>query len=418
MVYLNNAATSFPKPPSVVQAMTEALANAPVSALRSNLSESDGVLTDLRRKLGTLFHIADYERIYFCSSATDAVNRVLGGLRLSSIKAAKDNHNSVLRPLMNDTRYLTTTDLEGKLDTRPLPPSNLEGEQSYLDVSGTRAVSPSFGGDLVLKRTKSSTGEAGTGTGEAGTGTGEAPALILPHCSNVTGEIHDIRQICHEAHRQGRLVMVDAAQSAGCIPIDVDGWGIDILVFTGHKALFGPTGTGGYYVRRGIDLRPTQWGGTGRDSSVIRYDDGDWEYEVGTQNAVGLAGLRAGVDYVLERGVENIFRRLQTETLWLIHALQEMPRVKVYSAQDDAVQGPVVSFNIEGLHPADVGYILQNSYGITVRTGLHCAPLIHEDLGTQPDGTVRASLSDFTTHEDLIALAEAVGDICQSLKRK
>ncbi len=381
----------------MVQAVTEALANAPVSALRSNLAESDDVLTDLRRKLGTLFHIADYERIYFCSSATDAVNRVLGGLRLSSIKAAKDNHNSVLRPLMNDTRYLTTTDLEG--------------EQSYHAVSGTRAVSPSFGGDLVLKRTKSSTGEAGTGTGEA-------PALILPHCSNVTGEIHDIRQICHEAHRLGRLVMVDAAQSAGCIPIDVDGWGIDILVFTGHKALFGPTGTGGYYVRRGIDLRPTQWGGTGRDSSVIRYDDGDWEYEVGTQNAVGLAGLRAGVDYVLERGVENIFRRLQTETLWLIHALQEMPRVRVYSARDDAAQGPVVSFNIEGLHPADVGYILQNSYGITVRTGLHCAPLIHEDLGTQPDGTVRASLSDFTTHEDLVALAEAVGDICQSLKRK
>ena len=399
MVYLNNAATSFPKPPSVVQAVTEALANVPVNALRSNLAESDDVLTDLRRKLGTLFHIADYERIYFCSSATDAVNRVLGGLRLSSIKAAKDNHNSVLRPLMNDTRYLTTTDLEG--------------EQSYHAVSGTRAVSPSFGGDLVLKRTKSSTGEAGTGTGEA-----PAPALILPHCSNVTGRVHDVRRVAEEAHRQGRLVMVDAAQSAGCIPIDVDGWGIDILVFTGHKALFGPTGTGGYYVRRGIDLRPTQWGGTGRDSSVIHYDDGDWEYEVGTQNAVGLAGLRAGVDYVLERGVENIFRRLQTETLWLIHALQEMPRVRVYSAQDDAVQGPVVSFNIEGMHPADVGYILQNSYGITVRTGLHCAPLIHEDLGTQPDGTVRASLSDFTTHEDLVALAEAVGDICQSLKRK
>ncbi len=389
MVYLNNAATSFPKPPSVVQAVTEALANAPVNALRSNLAESDDVLTDLRRKLGTLFHIADYERIYFCSSATDAVNRVLGGLRLSSIKAAKDNHNSVLRPLMNDTRYLTTT--------------NLEGEQSYHAVCRTRAVSPSFGGDLVLKRTKSSTGEA---------------LLILPHCSNVTGRIHDVRRVAEEAHRQGRLVMVDAAQSAGCIPIDVDGWGIDILVFTGHKALFGPTGTGGYYVRCGIDLRPTQWGGTGRDSSVIRYDDGDWEYEVGTQNAVGLAGLRAGIDYVLERGVENIFRRLQTETLWLIHALQEMPRVRVYSARDDAAQGPVVSFNIEGLHPADVGYILQNSYGITVRTGLHCAPLIHEDLGTQPDGTVRASLSDFTTYEDLIALAEAVGDICQSLKRK
>lgn len=365
MIYLNNAATSYPKPPSVVQAMTEALEHAPKSALRSNLTDSDDVLSGLRQQLGRLFHINDWNRIFFCSSATDAINRVLGGLRLSTIEVSRDNHNSVLRPLMNDTRPRT----------------------SHFALT------------------------------------------IVPHCSNVTGEIHNIKRVCQEAHAQGRIVMVDAAQSAGSIPIDVDGWGVDILVFTGHKALFGPTGTGGYYVRRGIDLRPTQFGGTGRDSSIIRYEEGDWEYEVGTQNLVGLTGLSAGVAYVLQRGVENIYHHLLEETLWLIKALKSIKGVRVYERcdskgvntlsleeeSDDEHRGSVVSFNIEGLKPSDVGYILQNSYNITVRTGLHCAPLIHEDLGTAPLGTVRASLSCFNTRADIETLVDAVSNITSSL---
>ena len=213
------------------------------------------------------------------------------------------------------------------------------------------------------------------------------------------------------------LVLLDAAQSAGCIPIQAEEWEVDIIVFTGHKGLFGPQGTGGFYIRPSVSLRPTQFGGTGRDSSIIRYEDGDWEYEVGTPNIPGLAGLKAGVEYVLQVGVETIFGQLQQQTQWLIAQLKGIPKIRLYNGgyHGGESQGPVVSFNIDGLKPADVGYILQNAYGITTRTGLHCAPLIHQQLGTAPWGTVRVSLSYHTTQDDLQALVDALQDICQGL---
>ena len=321
-------------------------------------------MTELRQKLGRLFHISDWERIFFCSSATDAINRIVDGLKLHSYDYSIDSHNSVLRPLANKEQYLG------------------DGRLAHYD------------------------------------------ALFLNHCSNVTGEICNIGrewqnyQIVNRQSGNRQLLILDVAQSAGCIPIDVDGWGVDILVFTGHKGLYGPMGSGGYYVRRGIDLRPSQFGGTGRDSSIIEYGDGDeWEYEVGTQNLPGLAGLMAGVDYVLERGVENIRTKEQQLTQWLINELRDIDKVQLYVAPTADVQGPVVSFNIQGLNPSDVGYILQNSYGITVRTGLHCSPLIHHRLGTEKFGTVRASLSDFTTQQDLQTLVQAVNEISASLVR-
>lgn len=369
MVYLNNAATSWPKPPSVIEAVTAALVCEPVSALRSNRKElgianphQQDLMTELRQKLGRLFNINDWERIFFCSSATDAINRILDGLRFRSYDYAIDSHNSVLRPLANRISHC----------------------DSFTD---------------------------------------EYCGLFLNHCGNVTGEICDVwhewqnYQIENHKSYNRQLLILDAAQSAGCIPIDVDGWGVDILVFTGHKGLFGPMGTGGYYVRRGIDLFPSQFGGTGRDSSIIKYGDGDeWEYEVGTQNLPGLAGLMAGVDYVLERGVENIRAKERQLTQWLIDELRSIDKVQLSVAPTADTQGPVVSFNIQGLNASDVGYILQNSYGITVRTGLHCAPLIHHRLGTEKFGTVRVSLSDFTTRQDLQALVQAVREISASLR--
>lgn len=352
MIYLNNAATSFPKPQSVIKAVEEALENQPLSPFRSNSSDSIDVLGDLRKKLGRLFNIADSERIFFALNATDATNRVLGGISCRSLDFSLTNHNSVLRPLANNF-----------------------------------TVSDSGQYDLTLQN----------------------------HCSNITGEIIDVERVCHDAHRRGQIVLLDTAQSAGCIPIDADGWGIDILIFTGHKSLLGPMGTGGYYVRRGINLRPAEFGGTGRDSTVVKYDGDDWEYEVGTQNLPGLAGLSAGVDYVLTRGVDNIFKKERGLTLWAIAELAKINHVVLFNSPDAERQGPVFSFNIDGLLPSDVGYILLNSYGINVRTGLHCAPLINRQLGTMPYGTVRVSVSDFTTQEELKALVEAVGEIASSL---
>ena len=368
MVYLNNAATSYPKPPSVVKAVVEALETMPASALRSSLSAGDDTIISLREDLATLLHVSHPDRIFFTSGATDSLNRLIGGLSFQHALVTTDNHNSVLRPIENLKRIEHL-----KFPENPDHLGNLENP-----------------------------------------GKKHPALLILPHCSNVTGGIHDIAAICQKAHQQDILVMLDAAQSAGCIPIDAEKWNVDIIAFTGHKALFGPQGTGGYYIRPGISLRPTIFGGTGRDSSIIRYDDGDWEYEVGTLNMPGLAGLKAGVEYVLKEGVETIFGQLHEQIKWLIAQLKSIPRVRLYR-QGEEPQGPVVSFNIDGLKPADVGYILQNAYGITTRTGLHCAPLIHQQLGTTPWGTVRVSLSHLTTDNDLQTLVNAVQDICKGI---
>ncbi len=352
MIYLNNAATSYPKPPSVIKAVREALENPPVSPFRSNDEEGIDLMGDLRIKLGQLFHISDTDRIFFALNATDATNRVFNGLSCNSYDFSPNNHNSILRPLANNF---------------------------FTSKSGKYSLT------------------------------------IQNHCSNVTGEIIDAEKLCTKAHTRNQLFMLDTAQSAGCIPIDVDKWGVDILIFTGHKSLLGPMGTGGYYVRRGVDLRPAEFGGTGRDSSVIKYEGNNWEYEVGTQNLPGLAGLRAGVEYVLGRGVENIYEKEHQMTLKVISELSKIDNVILYTAPNADSQGPVFCFNIKGLLPSDVGYILLNSYDINVRTGLHCAPLINEKLGINHYGTVRISLSDFTTADELRTLVRAVSQIASSL---
>ena len=375
MIYLNNAATSYPKPPSVISAVADTLRDMPDSSLRSSRPTGPDLLTAVRQRLGQLFHIADHERIFMASGATDAINRIIGGLCLSQVIVTNDNHNSVLRPLYNQEI-----------------PCNL----TLLPTGGQSLISDALQDISMPVHTEGHT------------------LLILPHCSNVTGAIHDVATLCQKAHEKGMLVMVDASQSAGCIPIDVDGWGIDILVFTGHKSLLGPQGTGGYYVNRSIRLRPTLFGGTGSRSDIISYPDGAWEYEPGTPNLPGIAGLKAGIDYVLERGVEKIFQQGQQQTDWLIQQMRAIPKVRLHS-QGGASQGPVISLTIEGLHPSDAGYILLNSYGIVVRTGLQCSPLIHRELGTHPDGTLRVSLSCHTTKDDLQALVDALHDISDSL---
>ena len=365
MIYLNNAATSYPKPQSVIDAVSHAMQAAPPNSLRSTAMQGDDLLMQLRESLGQLLRINDSDRIFLTSGATDAINRIITGLGAVRIVATTDNHNSVLRPIHNlpDVQEVLMTD-----DIDHLPKGTVNEDTLW----------------------------------------------IVNHCSNVTGEIRDIETLCAKAHDLGMMVMVDASQSAGCIPVDVNAWGVDILVFTGHKALMGPQGTGGYYVRHGIDLRPSVYGGTGRDSTIIDYTDETWEYEVGTPNMPGLAGLKAGIDYVMNISPATILKQENTLANILIQQLRGIDRVTVYSPGGQR-QGPVVSFNIEGLFPSDAGYILQNSYGITLRTGLHCAPLIHKKTGTYPHGTLRASLSCYNTHEDINALVDAVRDISKSL---
>ena len=380
MIYLNNAATSWPKPDAVTEAMTTALRQSPPSAYRSTESSADTLGDTLRQRLATLLGISHPDRIFFSSGATDSLNRLLMGLSLADkpILVTATEHNSVLRPLWNHPLL--------RRQTQVIPCDN-HGEVHISTVE-----------DIVKKYANSTGG-----------------LLVLNHCSNVTGHIQNVAAVCHLAHRYGMMVLVDVSQSAGCMTVDADGWNCDALVFTGHKALLGPQGIGGYYLRPNIPFTPLLYGGTGRNSSRLSYDDGNYEYEVGTPNTPGMAGLLAAVGYVLEYGVRCIEEKTQQLTHLLINKLRAIHGVTVYclksKVKEYGRQGPVVSFNIQGLASSDAGYILANSYDIILRSGLHCSPLIHHYLGTTDGGTLRASLSVMNTEEEVSALIDAIGEV-------
>ncbi len=384
MIYLNNAATTYPKPRSVNQALVAAWQLPPESPFRSSsFKEGNDVMSVCRKNLGLLLGISNFERIYFSSGATDSINRIFGGLELSGLPVVitSTEHNSVLRPLFNN----------------PILAENIH----VVDCDGNGKVSPDDIESVLAECSKSKNLRNVSCSG----------LLILNHCSNVTGAVQEAKRIGEICHKYGFLFMLDVSQSAGCIPIKADSWGVDLLVFTGHKSLFGPQGTGGYYAIKEIMLKPYLFGGTGLDSSRIVYEDSnDYEYEVGTQNIVGIAGLNAGVEYVLGRGIEHIESEEIEKMTRMYDSLSKNPNVTLYGNIQDN-RGPVMSFNVKGMKPSDVGYILQNAYDITVRTGLHCSPLIHRALHTEKEGTVRVSISDLTSWSDVEGFLNAVNEI-------
>lgn len=375
MAYLNNAATTYPKPQSVTDALTAAWVSPPVTPYRSNDPAGRGDLFDrCRRNAGQLLGLADTERIFFTGGATDALNRLFGGLDLAGrpVVVTETEHNSVLRPLFN----------------RPDRADN-----------PVRVVPCDESGRVSAETVK-----------EVLAGLPEEGLFVLNHCSNVTGAVQDVRAISEAVHRRRYRLLLDVSQSAGCLPVRGDEWEVDMLAFAGHKNLFGPLGTGGCYVRRDVPLRPLFYGGTGVDSHRLLYEDGDYEYEVGTQNALGIAGLNAGIEFVLRRGVDRIMEEGERHIRRIRRVLATLPNVRVYG--DEAVcRGPLLSFNIERMNPEDVAYILENGYHVTLRAGLHCSPLIHQALGTESRGTLRVSLSCLTPPKDIDRFLEAVEEI-------
>ncbi len=362
MIYLNNAATTYPKPQCVTDAYTAAFSAPPAGQFRSSgQGRGQDIFTRCRENLGRLFGIGDPERIYFTSGATDALNQLFHGLerRGKKILTTQTEHNSVLRPLYNGIA-------EG-------------AEVEIVPCGRFGRVSP----EEAEKRITPDTG-----------------MIVLNHCSNVTGMIQDAARFGKIAKRHGLLFLLDASQSAGCIPIDCDAWHADALVFTGHKGLFGPQGTGGYFLRKGVGLRPYRYGGTGRDSSRLTYGDEEYEYEAGTQNGHGIPALNAGVEYILERGVEQIAEEEQRLMGLLYDGLSDIRGVTVYGEKGENL-GPVLSLNLAGLRPSELAYILQNGYETVVRAGLHCAPLIHQAMGTEEHGTVRISISALTKEQEV-----------------
>ncbi|MCS7178666.1 MAG: aminotransferase class V-fold PLP-dependent enzyme [Anaerolineae bacterium] len=382
MIYLDNAASSWPKPPQVLAAMarflTEVGANPGRSGHRLSV-EAGRVVYAAREAVAELFNISDPLRVVFGLNATEGINLALQGLLRPGdhVVTSSMEHNSVMRPLRALER-------EGVAIT--VVPCSPEG-----------ALDP----QAVLAALRPNT-----------------RMVVLNHASNVTGTLLPVVEVGRALRQMnGPLLLVDAAQSGGAIPIDMQTSGIDLLAFTGHKSLYGPTGTGGLIIGERVPLeefRPLIRGGTGSRSE--REEQPDFlpdRYESGTPNGVGLAGLAAGVRWVLEQGVEAIRAREVEFNQYLSDGLRGIPNVIVYGPPDARLRTAIVSFNIAGMEPSEVGRRLDEEYGILCRAGLHCAPAAHRTIGTFPSGTVRFSLGAFSTREDVEAALHAVARLAR-----
>jgi cysteine desulfurase/selenocysteine lyase len=379
MIYLDHAATAFSRPPEVREAMVRFLDHVAANPGRSGhrLSiEAAEILYEVREAVAELFHAPDPLRIVFGLNATEALNQALAGLlrRGDHVIASSIEHNSVMRPLRAleaDGVAVTVVACSG---AGLLDPADVE-----------RALRP------------------------------ETRMIVLNHASNVVGTVLPVAEVGRIARAHGAVLLVDAAQTAGAWPIDVQAENIDLLAFTGHKSLLGPTGTGGLVIGERVDpnrLRPLRCGGTGsaseRESQPEFLPD---RFESGTPNTLGLAGLGAAVRWLLDRGVESVRAHEAALTRRLIEGLSAIAGVRVHGTGDAARQTGAVSFTIAGRSVAEVGYELDDSFGIMSRVGLHCAPAAHQTIGTFPEGTVRFSLGAFSTADEVEQALEAVGRI-------
>ena len=380
MIYFDNAATSWPKPPGVAEAMVHFLNHVGANPGRSGhrLSvEAARIVHQARELVAQLMNVADPLRVVFGANATEALNLALKGYLHPGdhVLTSSMEHNSVMRPL----RALAAGQCERPIELTVVPCS----PQGFLDPAHMEAA--------VRPNTR---------------------LIVLNHASNVCGSLLPVRDVGAIARRHGCLLLVDAAQTAGAYPIDLEADKIDLLAFTGHKALGGPMGTGGLIIGQRVDIAriaPLKQGGTGSRSE--REEQPDFlpdMFESGTANAVGLAGLAAGVRWVLDRSVEAI-RQYEVElSQRLIDGLHEIPSVTVYGGLDATCQAATVSFNVAGLQSSEVGLRLDEEYDIVCRVGLHCAPAAHKTLGTFPTGTVRFGLSALNTRDQVGLALQAV----------
>jgi len=379
-VYFDNAATSYPKPQAVHDFMREFYSTCGGNPGRTGLGGASGridqIVSQTRKMLCELFGGNDPKRLTFCNNATDALNQIIQGMLSPGdhVVTSRLEHNSVLRPLYHKEQAK-------------------EIEVTYIPFDGDGYISPNDVKSAVRTNTK---------------------LVLLNHASNVTGAVQPLAEtgkICRDA---GAYFAVDASQTAGIAKIDAREMNIDLIAFTGHKSLLGPVGIGGIYTGENVPIRATRFGGTGVHSELRTHpEDFPYRLECGTLNILGVAGLYSGQIWLKEQGIEQIHAREMD--LWdrLRRGLQAIDGVITYCARKRENHAPILSFNVSNLESGEVGAILSADYGITCRTGLHCAPLVHEGLGSDKlfGGTVRFSIGPFNTEEHIDSAVTAVGEI-------
>jgi cysteine desulfurase family protein len=372
-IYLDNAATTYPKPESVYQAVMHAMREVGASPGRGGhrrTLEAGRIMFQAREVAAALLSAPDSSRIIFTHSATEALNMALRGTLVPGdhVITSSMEHNSLIRPLhLLEKQGVELTVVQA-------------GPDGVIDPDDVRcALTP------------------------------HTRMIAIGHVSNVSGTIQPIDCISAIAREAGTLFLLDAAQSAGSIPIDVVSSAIDLLAAPGHKGLYGPQGTGLLYVAAHVALTPLLAGGTGTNSTSEDQPDAVPEgFEAGTHNLPGIAGLKAGMEFILDQGVKVIGEHERALVTFAVEKLQRLPQVTLHCPSDPALRGAVLSFTIAGKDSAAIAFELDGCFDIAVRAGLHCAPRAHRTLGTFPGGTVRMSPGWFTTREDIAIFAEAV----------
>jgi cysteine desulfurase/selenocysteine lyase len=374
--------TSWPKPTEVLKAMTEVLAQSGGNPGRSGHRLSIAaarVVYDCREKVAELFQIPDPLRVIFTANATQSLNLVLLGILRPGDRVVTTSmeHNAVMRPL----RFLEKQGLILKIASC--------AKDGTLNVADMAA--------LIDAHTR---------------------LVVMTQASNVSGTILPVAEVAAIAHRHGVPVLVDASQSAGALPVNVPDSGIDLLAFTGHKELLGPTGIGGLIIHPSFNtslIEPLILGGTGsRSDSEEQPENLPDKFESGTANLVGIAGLGAGLDWIHKKGLPAIREHHKALTAALIEGLSVIPGVRVYGKADAESSVAIVSFTIQGKTVSEIGFRLDEEYGILTRVGLHCAPAAHKTIGSFPEGTVRLSPGIFTTPEDIEQTLKAIQEVARS----
>ena len=380
MIYLDNAATTWPKPEDTINTVAECMRKTGANPGRGGHKmslEAGRIIYETREVLAELFKVEDPAQIIFTGNATESLNLALRGF---------------LRP----GDHVITSSMEHNAVARPLHALRKLGvEVTEVHCSPEGFMDPREVARAVKRNTT---------------------AVVILHASNITGTILPVEEVGRITRGNGICFIVDAAQTAGYLDIDVEKMNIDMLAFTGHKSLYGPQGTGGMYLRKGFNPEPLLLGGTGSSSeSLEQPEDMPDRFESGTPNTPGIAGLGAGVRYIMARGLENIRQHEQALVRRFLEGLGQIKGLEIYGPQDPSLQVPVVSINIKGQDSSEIAFIMDKAFDIACRSGLHCAPMAHRTIGTIDRGTVRFSFSMSSTIEEvdkaLAALDQTVAEL-------